>query len=86
MQREDEATEQAPRPVRTVTLEKSEAGVPVADRPHRGARLGIAELWNLRPDGERTVNFGDRVEARAAHGSRRYSGMGHTWRPIEIFL
>jgi multidrug efflux pump subunit AcrA (membrane-fusion protein) len=59
-----EIAEPAPRPVRTVTLEKSEAGVPVVltgriealDEASLGFRLSGRMI-------ERTVNAGDRVEA-----------------------
>ena len=60
----DDAAEQAPRPVRTVTLEKSEAGVPVV-LTGRIEALDEASL-GFRISGrmiERTVNVGDRVEA-----------------------
>lgn len=59
-----DTAEPAPRPVRTVTLEKSEAGVPVVltgriealDEASLGFRLSGRMI-------ERTVNTGDRVEA-----------------------
>ena len=59
-----DVAEPAPRPVRTVTLEKSEAGVPVVltgriealDEASLGFRLSGRMI-------ERTVNAGDRVEA-----------------------
>src|SRR5262245_19822749 len=59
-----EAGEPAPRPVRTVTLEKSEAGVPVVLNGHIEA-LDEAAL-GFRLSGrmiERKVRVGDRVEA-----------------------
>ena len=59
-----EAGEPAPRPVRMVTLEKSEAGVPVVLNGHIAA-LDEAAL-GFRLSGrmiERTVSVGDRVEA-----------------------
>ena len=59
-----EAGEPAPRPVRMVTLEKSEAGVPVVLNGHIAA-LDEAAL-GFRLSGrmiERTVGVGDRVEA-----------------------
>ena len=59
-----DVAEPAPRPVRTMTLEKSEAGVPVVltgriealDEASLGFRLSGRMI-------ERTVHAGDRVEA-----------------------